>query len=161
MFFEKISYNQYRKDNDNLDCIQEFEIIKLPERATEYSAGYDLFSPFYFELEVGETIVIPTGIRVKLDNDKFLLCVPRSGHGFKYRIQLDNTIGVIDSDYYDNDDNEGHIKVKITNDGKEGKKLIVNIGEAFCQSIILQYFLTDGDIVKTKRIGGTGSTGTN
>lgn len=158
MYFERVSYFQYQKDNDNIDCYEEFKNIKLPQRATKYSAGYDFYSPFYFELEVGESITIPTGIRVKLDDDKFLAIVPRSGLGFKYRLQLDNTIGIIDSDYFGNENNEGHVKVKITNDGKENKKLVINIGDAVCQGIILKYYTTKDDTVKNKRIGGIGST---
>lgn len=157
MHFEKISYDQYQKDNNEMPCFEEWNDLKLPERATKFSAGYDIFAPYEFTLEVGETIKVATGIRIFLNEDKYLMCVPRSGHGFKYRIQLDNTVGIIDSDYVFSD-NEGHIWVKITNDGKEGKKLKVMKGEAFCQGIINQYYLIDDDAVINKRNGGFGST---
>lgn len=161
MRFEKVTYNQYRKDNDELNCFEEFQDIKLPLRGSKFSAGHDFFAPFYFELEVGESIIIPTGIKVKLDEDKFLLCVPRSSYGFGFRIQLDNTIAIIDSDFFNNIKDEGHIRLKLTNDGKENKKIIVKQGDAFCQGIILQYYLTENDNVTNIRNGGIGSTSKN
>ena len=121
------------------------------------SAGYDIYSVKDFTLQPGQTIKLPTGIRVKLDSDKFLAIVPRSGLGFKYRTQLDNTIGVIDADYY-NSSNEGHIWVKITNDSKNGDVLEIKQGDAICQGIICQYFLTEDDNVTETRDGGFGST---
>ena len=85
-----------------------YEDIKLPLRATKYSAGYDFYAPFDFTLKPGETIKIPTGIRAKMREDYALFLLPRSGLGFKYRLQLNNTIGLIDADYFYSD-NEGHI----------------------------------------------------
>lgn len=158
MRFEKVSYNQYVSAIDkNMDLFNEYNNIKLPKRATKGSAGYDFYAPFDFTLEVGQTIKIPTGIRVLLDNDKFLAVYPRSGLGFKYRVQLDNTIAVIDSDY-SGSDNEGHIFIKITNDGREGKVVTIKAGEAFAQGIIQQYFLTEDDDTDGIRNGGFGST---
>lgn len=147
--FEKISVEQCRKDG------VAYKAVKLPIRATKYSAGYDFYSTASFELVPGETIKIPTGIRVVLDNDKFLMVVPRSGLGFKYRLQLDNTVGIIDADYC-NSDNEGHIWFKITNDGR--KTLRVNQGDAIAQGIILTYHLTEDDNAEGIRNGGFGST---
>ena len=156
--FEKVSFEQYAKSiGGDVDLHSEYDNIKLPKRATVGSAGYDFFAPFSFELEVGETIKIPTGIRVFLDNNKFLAIYPRSGLGFKYRLQLDNSVGIVDSDY-SGSDNEGHIFIKITNDGKEGKTIHINKGEAFAQGIITQYFLTDDDNTNGVRNGGFGST---
>lgn len=156
--FEKVSYTQYAKSiGGDADLTQEYEDIKLPKRSTKGSAGYDIFAPFSFNLTVGETIKIPTGLRVILDNDKFLGLYPRSGLGFKYRIQFDNTIPVIDSDYSQSD-NEGHIMIKITNDGREGKTLHVNKGEAFAQGIIQPFFKTIDDEADGIRNGGFGST---
>lgn len=158
MRFEKVSYNQYASATDkNMDLFNEYNEIKLPKRATTGSAGYDFFAPFDFTLEVGQTIKIPTGIRVLLDSDKFLAIYPRSGLGFKYRVQLDNTVGIVDSDYSDSD-NEGHIFIKITNDGREGKTITVKAGEAFAQGIIQQYFTTEDDDTDGIRNGGFGST---
>jgi len=166
--FEKVSLKQYCKGcGFNFDKLklnitreemkQEYDDIKLPQRGTKLSAGYDFFSPVDFSLNVGESIKIPTGVRVKLDEDKVLMCFPRSGLGFKYRLQLDNTVGIVDSDYYYSD-NEGHIFIKITNDGKENKTVNVKAGEGFAQGIIMQYFLTEDDNADGIRNGGFSST---
>lgn len=158
MKFEKVSYEQYKKSiGGDTDLRAEYNDIKLPKRATTGSAGYDFFSPCSFSLEVGETIKIPTGIRVLLDSGKFLAVYPRSGLGFKYRFQLDNTVGIIDSDYSQSD-NEGHIFIKITNDGRERKRVEIKKGEAIAQGIIQQYFITEDDDTNGVRNGGFGST---
>ena len=152
--FEKISARRFSADiSDN--CA--YDDITLPVRATKNSAGYDFFAPFDFTLASGESIKVPTGIRVLLDDDKVLLIAPRSGLGFKYRLQLDNTLGVVDADY-SGSDNEGHIFIKITNDSKEGKTLSVKKGEAFAQGIIVQFFKTVDDNATEERNGGFGST---
>ena len=134
-----------------------FSGLKLPRRATKGSAGYDFFAPFDLTLAPGETVKIPTGIRVRMRPDYVLMLFPRSGLGFKYRLQLNNTVGIIDSDYYDSD-NEGHIFAKLTNDSKDGKTLSVKTGEGFMQGIFLQYGLTEDDDVSMIRNGGFGST---
>lgn len=173
MKFEKVSYEQFKKDIiDTFNMEDDYKInpsetegfikdtynnIKLPKRATTGSAGYDFFSPLNIYLKPNETFKIPTGIRVSLDEDKVLMCFPRSGLGFKYRLQLDNTVGIIDADYY-YANNEGHIMLKITNDGKSDKKVFVDKGEGFAQGIIVQYFKTDDDDSIEKRTGGFGST---
>lgn len=96
-----------------------YQDIRLPQRATRGSAGYDFYAPMEIILAPGEGIKVPTGIRAEMDEGWVLTCYPRSGLGFKYRMQLDNTVGVIDSDYFYSD-NEGHILAKITNDSQEG-----------------------------------------
>jgi dUTP pyrophosphatase len=98
-----------------------YEALKLPKRATKGSAGYDFFAPFTFKLTPGETIKIPTGIRAEMQEDWVLQIYPRSGLGFKYRLQMNNTVGIIDSDYFFSD-NEGHIFMKITNDSNEARQ---------------------------------------
>lgn len=157
--FFKVSIQQYIKSNETREITDEYEDIKLPTRATYDSAGYDFFSPYSFKLHVGETIKIPTGVRVQIDNGWFLAAMPKSGLGFKYRLQLDNTLGIIDGDYFYSD-NEGHIFAKITNDGKEGKIIDIKKGEPFMQGIFIPYGITknDNDIPKQKRNGGFGST---
>lgn len=156
--FEKVSFDQYVNSiGGDVDLRTEYNDIKLPKRATTGSAGYDFFSPFDFELAPNKTIKIPAGIRVLLDKDKFLAIYPRSGLGFKHRMQLDNTVGIVDSDYFGSD-NEGHIFIKITNDGREGKTIHINKGEAFAQGIIAQYFVTIDDETNGIRNGGFGST---
>ena len=134
-----------------------YEDIKLPLRATKYSAGYDFYAPFDFTLKPGETIKIPTGIRAKMREDYALFLLPRSGLGFKYRLQLNNTIGLIDADYFYSD-NEGHIFAKITNDSNEGKVISVKKGEAFIQGVFLSYGITEDAEVNSIRNGGFGST---
>lgn len=134
-----------------------YESLKLPQRATRGSAGYDFYAPFSFRLEPGETIKIPTGIRVKMEDGWVLQMFPRSGLGFKFRLQLNNTVGIIDSDYF-NSDNEGHIFAKITNDSNEGKILEVSEGTGFLQGIFLPYGITMDDNCDGIRNGGFGST---
>ena len=161
--FEKVSFEQYLSDNkDSIndgidkDVIKfEYDSIKLPRRATKYSAGYDFFAPFAFTLSPGDTLKIPTGIRVRLDDDKFLAIYPRSGLGFKYKLRLNNVVGIVDADYFFAN-NEGHIFIKLSNEGD--KELAINKGEAFAQGIITQYFLTVDDDTDSERHGGIGST---
>lgn len=164
--FKKVSENQFVKDYiDSFSSFgkekikQLYEDIKLPCRATIGSAGYDIFSPFDFILNPGETIKIPTGIKVQINQGWFLAIFPRSGLGFKYRLQLNNTVGIIDSDYI-NSNNEGHIFLKITNDSNENKILNIKQGEGIAQGIFMQFGICDDDQVTAKRNGGFGSTTT-
>ena len=129
--------------------------IPLPRRATKGSAGYDFFAPETFSLDKGETIKIATGIRAKVQNGFVLMIFPRSGLGFKYRLTLDNTVGIIDSDYF-NADNEGHIFIKMTNCGD--KPLTVEKGKAFAQGVFLPFGITVDDVCEKTRTGGFGST---
>ena len=156
--FEFVSKEQYLKDFEfKEDACEVYSKLKKPHRATAMSAGYDFYSPFDFHLEPGMTIKIPTGIRAKMPEDYVLMIYPRSGLGFKYRLQLNNTVGVIDSDYY-NALNEGHIMIKITNDSNEGKVLDIKAGEGFAQGIFMQYGIVEDDDAKDIRVGGFGST---
>ena len=134
-----------------------YEEIRLPRRATRGSAGYDFLAPFSFTLKPGETIKIPTGIRVKIDEEWVLKIYPRSGLGFKYRLQMNNTVGIIDSDYF-NSDNEGHIFIKMTNDTNEGRTLEIARGTGFAQGIFIEYGITADDEAEGVRNGGLGST---
>lgn len=156
--FEKISKKQYTADAYDGKRMTSYDDIKLPRRATKFSAGYDIYATIGFELPPGESIKLPTGIKVSLDENKFLIVVPRSSLGFKYRAQLDNTVGIIDADYYNNPNNEGHIWVKITNDSKRGDTLVINKGDAIAQGIILEYIKSDDDDADGVRNGGLGST---
>lgn len=135
-----------------------YEGLRLPRRATAGSAGYDFYAPFSFTLRPGESIKIPTGIRAGIKEGWVLKLYPRSGLGFQYRLQMDNTVGIIDSDYF-NSDNEGHIFIKITNDSREGKTLTVSRGTGFAQGIFLEYGITEDDDAEGLRNGGFGSTG--
>ena len=153
--FEKVSEGRFLADGGKKE---NYDKIILPVRATAGSAGYDIVTPQDVTLNPGESIRIPTGIRVRMEEGWVFQIYPRSGLGYKYRIQLDNTVGIIDSDYYYSD-NEGHIQVKITNDGKEGKTLFLKSGERFCQGIFTEYGITYDDSVTATRNGGFGSTG--
>lgn len=162
--FEKVSREQFRESfrDFSLACSNEeiekiYEGIVLPKRATKGSAGYDFFSPVNFSLKPGESIKIPTGIRAWMEDGWVLKCYPRSGLGFKYRLQLNNTVGIIDSDYYESD-NEGHMFVKLTNDSREGKCVEITAGMGFMQGIFVEYGITVDDEVEALRNGGLGST---
>ncbi len=134
-----------------------YESIKLPKRATRGSAGYDFYAPFALSLKPGESVKIPTGIRAEMEEDWVLKLYPRSGLGFKYRLQLNNTVGIIDSDYFGSD-NEGHIMAKITNDSRENRTLALGSGMGFMQGIFLEYGVTVDDDADEIRNGGFGST---
>jgi len=161
--FHKVSYERFLKDwqdsfGDNEDIVRDiYDNIKLPKRATKGSAGYDFYAPINIELKPGETIKIPTGIRVEIAEDWVLKLYPRSGLGFKFRLQLNNTVGIIDSDYFYSD-NEGHIFSKITNDTNEGRVVKINASDGFMQGIFIQYGITEDDEVTEIRNGGFGST---
>ena len=134
-----------------------YESLVLPRRATRGSAGYDFHAPFSFSLPPTAMIKIPTGIRVKMEEDWVLKIYPRSGLGFKYRLQMNNTVGIIDSDYFYSD-NEGHIFIKMTNASNEGKTVDVPQGTGFAQGIFLEYGITVDDDADGIRNGGFGST---
>ena len=161
--FEKVSRENFVSSwQDEFSSSREaaekiYDGIKLPKRATSGSAGYDIFSPDDFTLEPGKTIKIPTGIRCKIDDGWVLKLYPRSGLGFKFRLQLNNTVGIIDSDYYYSD-NEGHIFIKVTNDSNEGKTVDVKAGTGFAQGIFVEYGITVDDDATEIRNGGSGST---
>ena len=158
--FELVSLNEFKKGFDNLsndEILAIYDSLKKPMRATKGSAGYDFFAPFDINLKPGETIKVPTGIRVSMEPNYVLKLYPRSGLGFKYRLQLNNTVGIIDSDYYYSD-NEGHIFAKITNDSNEGKSLFIEKGTGFMQGIFVEYGITLDDDVEEVRNGGFGST---
>ena len=163
--FEKVSQSQFVKDWLNSfehhvekDALCVYDNIILPKRATAGSAGYDFFAPTDIVLPPGKSILIPTGIRVAIENGWVLKCYPRSGLGFKYRLQLNNTVGIIDSDYY-NSDNEGHIFAKITNDTNEEKVISIPKSSGFIQGIFSEYGITYDDNATEIRDGGFGSTG--
>lgn len=139
--FEKISYNQFCKDiSKNKDLYDSF---KLPIRDSNYTAGYDLFLIDDLEIKPNEIIKIPTGIKAYFEKDEVLLVVVRSSIGFKYNIRLVNQVGVIDSDYYNNKDNEGHIFIKIQNEGEN--TINFKAGEAIAQGIFFKYLTTKSD----------------
>ena len=162
--FHKVSKQRFVEDwadtfpgYEPQDIWKIYESIKLPKRATAGSAGYDFYAPITIALAAGCSIKIPTGIRVEMENNWVLKCYPRSGLGFKYRLQLNNTVGIIDSDYFYSD-NEGHMFSKITNDTNEEKTIDIAQGEGFMQGIFVEYGITLDDDVTDVRNGGFGST---
>lgn len=161
--FEKVSLSQFSADfiscigGNELAAARLYENVRIPVRATKGSAGYDIISPFDIVLEPGQGIKIPTGIRVKMQPGWMLIVLPKSGLGSRFRLQLDNTMGIIDADYYDSD-NEGHIMVPVTNDSRQGKVLELPAGKAFVQAIFVPHGITEDDAAEGRRIGGFGST---
>ena len=152
--FHKVSFEQFAKDwKDTFEQYSEEEIcniydsLKLPKRATTGSAGYDFYAP----------VDVTTGIRVEMEEGWVLKCYPRSGLGFKFRLQLNNTVGIIDSDYFFSD-NEGHIFAKLTNDTREDKTIQIPAGTGFMQGIFVEYGITVDDDADAVRNGGFGST---
>lgn len=166
--FEKVSYEEFEDkvkqfadktfDNAFFNEIGAFySSLKEPKRATSGSAGYDFCLPYDIKLHPGEGITIPTGFKVKLTEGWMLGIYPRSGLGFKYRVRLANTIGVIDTDYYNNEGNEGHIMIAFDNGYKTFE---LKAGDRFAQGIFQLYGITENDEVVNKvRSGGMGSTG--
>lgn len=166
--FHKVSWEQFLKDyidtfgeidEERILEVQEiYDGITLPKRATKDSAGYDFVTPVPIKLYPGTTMKIPTGIRCSINDGWVLKIYPRSGLGFKYRLQLNNTVGIIDGDYF-HSNNEGHIFIKITNDTNEFKTVEVGAGKGFAQGIFVEYGITLDDDADGIRNGGFGSTG--
>ncbi|MDE6505772.1 MAG: deoxyuridine 5'-triphosphate nucleotidohydrolase [Eubacterium sp.] len=161
--FEKVSFEQFEKDwmknfPETADVKAVYDAIKMPKRATTGSAGYDFFAPADITLEKGKSVLIPTGIRSKINDGWVLKIYPRSGLGFKHRVQLDNTVGIIDADYY-NSSNEGHIMIKLSCDAHDdGHTVELTGGDGFAQGIFLQFGITFDDDTDGVRDGGFGST---
>ena len=152
-YFEKVSFEEFKKSIK--DDIKLYEEYNLPVRKTQYSAGYDFIAIKDFVLNPGEIIKIPTGYKASFGIDEMLMIVVRSSMGFKYNIRLCNQVGIIESDYYNNPDNEGHLYVALQNEGREA--YVVKKGDSYAQGIFTK-FLTCGDVVNTKRMSGLGST---
>lgn len=165
--FYKVSYNQFSKDYKNINpnsTLSEGELkamydaIKIPERSTSGSAGYDFFLPYAISLKAGEEITIPTGIRFKCRKDYGLFMISRSGLGTRNRLQLNTAISLIDSDYYYSS-NEGHIMTRIIHDSRNPKDVLsLEAGKGYLQGIFVQYGITKSDKCAGTRNGGFGST---
>lgn len=150
--FERISFTQFTKDA----LSGSYADIKLPERKTSKSAGYDFISFMDVVIKPNEMVKIPTGIKVCLEEFEFLAIFVRSSMGFKYNVRMCNQVGIIDGDYYNNIDNEGHIWIKLQNHGD--KEYVIKKGDAFAQGIIMKYYICDDDSASAFRVGGLGST---
>lgn len=140
-YFEKISFEQFSKDIKNDKEL--YESYNIPKRQTKYAAGYDFEAIEDFILNPGETKKIPTGIKADMMDDEVLLLIVRSGMGFKYNVRLCNQVGVIDKDYYNNSDNEGHMFIALQNHGE--KEYIVKKGDRICQGMFVKYLTVDNE----------------
>lgn len=148
--FEKISFEQFKKDI--CDDEKLYKEYNLPKRSTKYSAGYDFESLSDFVIKPNEIKLIPTGIKAEMNPNEVLLLSVRSSQGFKYNVRLCNQIGVIDKDYYNNQKNEGHIFIKLHNEGD--KDYAVNKGDKIIQGLFINYLLVDDEQeVEKERLG--------
>ena len=139
--FEKISFEQFKKDvKDDRALYDEY---KLPSRESTSTAGYDLYLVEDLSIKPGEIKKLPTGLKAKFNEDEVLLIIVRSSTGFKYNIRLCNQVGVIDADYYNNLDNEGHMWIRIQNEGE--KEVFIPKGGAVAQGVFMKYLTTDSD----------------
>lgn len=152
-YFEKISFEQFKKDIK--DDKKLYEKYKLPERKTKHSCGYDFIAIEDFEIAPGEIKKIPTGYKAKMLPDEALMLFVRSSMGFKYNIRMTNQVGIIDCDYYNNPENEGHMFISLQNEGDKVFK--IKKGEGYVQGVFIKY-LVCGDEVENIRQGGFGST---
>ena len=154
--FEVISINQFNKDFKDADT--KYDDIIIPKRSTKFSAGYDFYMPYDLTIKKDEVVFIPTGIKVMLNSDEFLGIYIRSSLGFKYNLRMCNQVGIIDSDYYNNTSNEGHIFVKLKNEGNND--IILKKHDRYVQGIIQKYYIVDNEKeIEDIRVGGIGSSG--
>ena len=133
--------------------------LKLPTRSTPGSAGYDIAAAENVCLHAGERALVPTGLKAYMQTDEYLGIHIRSSLAVKQGLYLANSQGIIDADYYNNPDNEGHILIAVVNGGKQD--VVIEAGMRIAQGIFCKYLLTDNDAVSKKdtRSGGIGSTG--
>ena len=138
---------------------EEAQLLQYPKRATKFSAGYDIFNNTGADIvmEPGEiSLAITTKFKSYMQPDEYLALFVRSGHGFKFSVRLANSTGIVDSDYYNNEKNEGEIFIKLHNQGHQ--TLVIKKGEAMAQAIFTKYLIADGDLSDSERTGGLGST---
>lgn len=154
--FEKISYEQFTKDICDDQAM--YQTYLLPVRATKYSAAYDFKALEALEIRPGETQKIPTGVKVQMNSDEMLMIVVRSSMGFHHNIRLVNQVGIIDRDYYNNSTNEGHIWIKLQNEGTASVHIAA--GEGIAQGVFTKFLTVDNeeDCEMKIRTGGFGST---
>ena len=158
-------YGELTKEMHELvKCPRGFEVargfeekgVKLPERGTLLSAGYDIRALDDVKIEPKQTARIATGVKAFMQGDEVLMLYPRSSMGIKKHCNLANGVAVIDADYYNNKDNDGHIIVCLYNFGDSPVEIMA--GDRIAQGVFHKY-KTMGDIPSTFRTGGTGSTG--
>ena len=154
-YFEKISFEQFKKDI--CDDRSMYDNLSLPKRSTKNSAGYDFRAVEGFTIKPNESRLIPLGIKVCMNPDEVLYLIVRSSQGFKYNLRMCNQVGVIDSDYYNNSDNEGHLFIKLVNEGD--KEYTVNSGDKIVQGVFSKYLTVDNEEnIDKERVSGIGST---
>ena len=134
--------------------------INLPRRRTAASAGYDIEAAADMVVKKGAAVLVPTGLKAYMQPDEVLTLNIRSSMAVKHGLLLSNSVGIIDADYYNNPDNEGHIMVALTNLGQTD--FVINKGDRIAQGIFLSYLTSDDDTAGegAVRQGGFGSTGT-
>ena len=153
--FEKISFEQFKKDISDDNKL--YDAIELPKRSTSKSAGYDIRSMENGIIKPGEYKRFKTGLKVAMNDNEVLYIYSRSSLGYKHGVTMVNSVGVIDSDFYNNPDNEGHFSVCLINHGDEDFK--VEIGDRIAQGVFMKYLTVDGEEeILEKRMGGFGST---
>ena len=150
--FEKVSIDEFSKYYDK----KLYEEYDLPKRMTSHSAGYDFLAVKDYTIKPGEIKKIPTGYKATFGNDEMLMILVRSSMGFKYNIRMTNQVGIIESDYYNNIDNEGHMFVSLQNEGD--RDFVVKKGEGYAQGIFTKFLICDDDVITNERKGGLGST---
>jgi len=154
--FERISFEQFKKDIK--DDRELYNSIKLPKRSSKYSAGYDIRSMEEGILKAHTSKVFKTGLKVTMNEDEALFLFDRSSFGYKYDVCLSNSVGIIDSDYYNNESNEGHFSIKLINLGEDD--IEIKIGDRIAQGVFIKYLCVDDEEnINNKRKGGIGSTG--
>ena len=154
-YFEKISFAKFQKSTSL--TLEDYNKYNLPKRSTKNSAGYDFEVLKDFTIKPGEIVKVPTGIKANMERDEVLMVFIRSSLGFKYNLRMCNQVGIIDSDYYNNSDNEGHIFICIQNEGKEEKSF--KQGDKIAQGIFTKFLTVDNEEeIQSTRTGGFGST---
>ncbi len=146
--FEIVNKNYRKYPNTN---------IKLPVRADIGSAGYDIYSPVSVIIKPSEQLLIWTDIKAYMQDNEILEINTRSGNGVKRGIVLSNTIGWIDSSYYENEDNDGNIGICLKNLGVDD--FVITVGDRIAQAKFSNYLIADNDMfLFNKRKSGFGSS---
>ena len=154
-YFEKVSFSEFSKTTRL--SLEDYNNYNLPKRSTKHSAGYDFEVLKDFKIKPGEILKIPTGIKANMNHDEVLMIFIRSSLGFKNNLRMCNQVGIIDSDYYNNEDNEGHIFVCIQNEGNKVKEF--KQGDKIVQGIFTKFLTVDNEEeINNNRQGGIGST---
>lgn len=156
--FEKISFEQFEKDfTGHNDLRIVYDNLMLPRRGTAKSAAYDFYAPYAFTLNANEVIMMPTGIKICMNDDEVFEVIVRSSVGIKYNVRMCNQVGIVDADYYNNSKNEGHLWIALQNHGQNSWN--VNKNDRVAQGVFLKYLIIDDEEeITTVRVGGIGST---